>query len=434
MDLDITFIILGIISGVISGMAPGVGMAVTMIAAYPLFLQLEVFQIVQFYLAAILVSQFVGSVVATYFAIPGEVSSIPATEAGHSLFKSGKGSQAIFIAAYGSFIGGIVAFIFLWGLSELIPNMLYMFTTVSVSIILSLIAILLFISPCSTKLERYGFPMLGVFLGAIGEIPNDDTSFLNFGIQELQVGIPDMALLLGIYTLPLLFTLHYGEEKRSKNLIFNFSEVAINLKHTVLGFVYSIYGFIVGFIPGVGIAVVSNTSYAIQKRFSKSRELSLLSAESSNNSAAFSILLPLLIFGIPTSTSQAILYNVLLEKDFAFGPLSFTEIVGPILYIIFFTSVAGFILACPLAKTLSHIFAFTERYIYMSLAIVVTCITLYIGYITIDLPLYICTLIITFIFGYYYRDKDILRVVYFFIITPFLLENLHRLTFILNIF
>ena len=88
MDLDITFIILGIISGVISGMAPGEGMAVTMIAAYPLFLQLEVFQIVQFYLAAILISQFVGSVVATYFAIPGEISSIPATEAGHSLFKS----------------------------------------------------------------------------------------------------------------------------------------------------------------------------------------------------------------------------------------------------------------------------------------------------------------------------------------------------------
>ena len=417
MSLDITFIVLGIISGVISGMAPGVGMAVTMVAAYPLFLHLEVFQIVQFYLAAILVSQFVGSVVATYFAIPGEISSIPATEAGHSLFKSGKGSQAIFLAAYGSFIGGIIAFLFLWVLIKIIPNMLYMFTTMSVSIILCLIVVLLFISPCTTRLERYGFPVLGVFLGAIGEIPNDDTSFLNFGIEELRVGIPDMALLLGIYTLPLLFTLHYGEEKRSKDLIFSFSETILKLKHTILGIVYAIYGFVIGFIPGVGIAVVSNTSYAIQKRFSKSRELSLLSAETSNNSAAFSILLPLLIFGIPTSTRQAILYNI----------------VGPILYIIFFTSVTGFIIACPLAKILSYIFVLTERYIYMTLAILVTCITLYIGYITIDLPLYICTLIITFIFGYYYRDKDILRVVYFFIITPFLLENLHRLTFILNI-
>jgi len=433
MSLDITFIILGIISGVISGMAPGVGMAVTMVAAYPLFLHLEVFQIVQFYLSAILVSQFVGSIVATYFAIPGEISSIPATEAGHSLFKSGKGSQAIFLAAYGSFIGGIVAFLFLWMLVNIIPNMLYMFTTMSVSIILCLIVVLLFISPCTTRLERYGFPVLGVFLGAIGEIPNDDTSFLNFGIEELRVGIPDMALLLGIYTLPLLFTLHYGEEKRNKDLVFSFSETVLKLKHTILGIVYAIYGFVIGFIPGVGIAVVSNTSYAIQKKFSKSRELSLLSAETSNNSASFSILLPLLIFGIPTSTSQAILYNILIEKDFAFGPLSFTEIVGPILYIIFFTSIIGFIIACPLAKLLSYIFVFTERYIYMTLAVLITCITLYIGYTTIDLPLYICTLIITFIFGYYYRDKDILRVVYFFIITPFLLENLHRLTFILNI-
>tara|TARA_R100000008_G_scaffold38333_1_gene21877 strand:- start:202 stop:1503 length:1302 start_codon:yes stop_codon:yes gene_type:complete len=433
MSLDFTFIILGMISGIISGMAPGVGMAVTMIAAYPLFIHLEVFQIVQFYLAAILISQFVGSVVATYFAIPGEISSIPATEAGHSLFKSGKGSQAIFLAAYGSFIGGIVAFIFLWGLAEIIPNMLYLFTTLSVSVILCLIAVLLFISPCSSHLERFGFPLLGIFLGAIGEIPNDDTAFLNFGIEELRVGIPDMALLLGLYTLPLLFTLHYKEQVRSSTLVFTFSKVVLKAKHTILAFIYAVYGFIIGFIPGLGIAVVSNTSYALQKRFSPSRELSLLSAETSNNSAAFSILLPLLIFGIPTSTSQAILYNILIEKDFAFGPFSFDELVGPILSIIFFTSVAGFILACPLAKVLSYIFVITERYIYISLAVLITCITLYVGYTTIDLPLYLCTIIVTFIFGYHYRDKDILRVVYFFIITPFLLENLHRLTFILNI-
>lgn len=433
MSLDFTFIILGMISGVISGMAPGVGMAVTMIAVYPFFLHLEVSQIVQFYLAAILVSQFVGSVVATYFAIPGEISSIPATEAGHSLFKSGKGSQAIFLAAYGSFIGGIVAFIFLWGLAEIIPNMLYLFTTMSVSVILCLIAVLLFISPCTSHLERFGFPLLGIFLGAIGEIPNDDTAFLNFGIEELRIGIPDMALLLGLYTLPLLFTLHYKEQVRSSTLVFTFSKVALKAKHTILAFIYAIYGFVIGFIPGLGIAVVSNTSYAIQKRFSPSRELSLLSAETSNNSAAFSILLPLLIFGIPTSTSQAILYNILIEKDFAFGPFSFDELIGPILLIIFFTSVAGFILACPLAKVLSHIFVITERYIYISLAVLITCITLYVGHTTIDLPLYLCTIIVTFIFGYYYRDKDILRIVYFFIITPFLLENLHRLTFILNV-
>ena len=400
MSVDFTFIILGMISGVISGMTPGVGMAVTMIVAYPFFMQLEVYQIIQFYLTAALISQFVGSVVATYFAIPGEVSSIPATDAGHSLFKDGKGSQAIFLAAWGSFVGGIFAYLCLWGLAELIPNMLYLFTTMTVSIVLVLIVVLLFIAPCNSYLERFGFPLLGIFLGAIGEIPNDDGAFLNFGIDALRMGVPDMALLLGIYTLPLLFTLHFKEQNRGITLVFNFREVTLKLKHTLLSIFYAIYGFVIGFIPGLGIDVVSNTSYAVQKKFSKSRELGLLAAETSNNSGAFGVVLPLLIFGIPTTTSQAILYNILLDKDFAFGPFEFGDIISPILTIIFFTSIAGFILACPLAKVLSYVFILTEKYIYISLAILITGITLYIGYTTIDLPLYTVTIILSFIFGY----------------------------------
>ena len=113
MSIDFIFIFLGCIAGTISGMLPGIGMTVIMITSYPLLIGYEINQILQFFLSAILISQFTGSIVATYFAIPGEISSIPAVVEGHSLARKGNANQAIFMSAFGSFIGGIVALIFL---------------------------------------------------------------------------------------------------------------------------------------------------------------------------------------------------------------------------------------------------------------------------------------------------------------------------------
>ena len=129
MPIDLIFIFAGILAGVIAGMVPGVGMAVTMIAAYPILMNYEVYQIIQFYLSAILISQFIGSIVATYFAIPGEASSIPAVIEGHKLAQEGKSSQAIFISAYGSFIGGIIAFAFLFALGFYLADIFGLFNT-----------------------------------------------------------------------------------------------------------------------------------------------------------------------------------------------------------------------------------------------------------------------------------------------------------------
>ena len=114
LNTDFTFVLLGILGGTIAGLMPGVAMAVLMLLAYPLLLSFEVFEILQFYISAILISQFVGSIVATYFAIPGEISSIPAVQEGHKMALQGKASQAIFLSAVGSFIGGMVALIFLF--------------------------------------------------------------------------------------------------------------------------------------------------------------------------------------------------------------------------------------------------------------------------------------------------------------------------------
>ncbi len=216
MSIDFIFIFLGCIAGTISGMLPGIGMTVIMVTSYPLLIGYEVNQILQFFLSAILISQFTGSIVATYFAIPGEISSIPAVIEGHSLARKGNANQAIFMSAFGSFIGGIVALIFLYFIGTMLVHLLKHFNTSFNVLLITLVFIVLFCTPTKNYIEKYIFPIIGITLGLVGPTPYDPhTTFLTFGIQKLAVGIPVMALLLGLYSLPLLFKLHENKITQS---------------------------------------------------------------------------------------------------------------------------------------------------------------------------------------------------------------------------
>ena len=146
-------------------------------------------------------------------------------------------------------------------------------------------------------------------------------------------------------------------------------------------------------------------------------------------------MLPLLIFGIPTTTSQAVLYNLLIDQNYDFGPLSFdAAVITGILTVVLFTTFVGFLLAGPLARLLALFFSKSQKHIYIGISILMIVITLYVGYTTIDFWLYFWTIILSCIFGMIFFKYDILKIIYFFIITPFFVENWGRLGFILDIY
>ena len=160
----------------------------------------------------------------------------------------------------------------------------------------------------------------------------------------------------------------------------------------------------------------------------------LIAAETSNNSGAISVVLPLLLFGIPTTVSQALLFDILVDKAHMFGPLSFdTTLVNSILQVLLLTSIVGFILAGPMGICLGKIFEKFEKKLYIIVSILMICVTIYIGNETYDLSMYVYTLLFSFILGWIWRNMDVLRIIYFFIISPFLVENWTRMAFMLDI-
>ena len=303
---------------------------------------------------------------------------------------------------------------------------------------------MILIGKCKNNYERFLFPIIGLTLGIIGEHPLDyQATILTFGIEMLESGIPSMPLLVGLYTLPLLYKLHKENQilqVQNKIPYFNWKEIYFDIKYFFVSVAYSIVGFWYAFLPGIGLGLVSNTLYQLQKnlndkfKFKNPGEYALLAAESSNNSGAFSVMLPLLIFGIPTNPSQAVLYDILVEKSFVFGPYQFSkDFVISLALLIVYTSVIGFILAGPMARMLGMFYSKFEKCLYITLAILIFILTLYMASTTLDFTLSLIILILTGIFGTIFYEYNVLRIIYFYILTPFFMENWLRLGFHLQL-
>ena len=70
--------IIGILTGLVSGCIPGIGNFAALLILFPYLINLDPLQIIILYTALTTISQYIGSIPAITFGIPGESSSMPA--------------------------------------------------------------------------------------------------------------------------------------------------------------------------------------------------------------------------------------------------------------------------------------------------------------------------------------------------------------------
>ena len=104
----VSLFVLGCIVGLFAGLVPGVGVFTALILLYPLLIDLTIQELLVLYIPIASISQFIGSVPALFFKIPGEPTSFIATEYGHKLFHNGH-HDLIPLTAIGSFIATILS-------------------------------------------------------------------------------------------------------------------------------------------------------------------------------------------------------------------------------------------------------------------------------------------------------------------------------------
>ena len=410
--------LLGIIGGGIAGIIPGSASFLAMAVFYSILLETSAFNILLFYIAVLITTNYTNSITSILYGIPGDATSIATARYGHRLFRKGFGHLAVSSNAISSSIGCLFAV----GLFVIFYDSVFSFfrfynSTIQVAIIT--VAILLI--TLTTKQNKFVTVLLMLVGGVLAKIGFDSQSYEvwgTFGNKWLSLGIPFSAVMIGLYILPEVLrfsSLEVGEPKK-------ITRFGVGKNTTISTLTGSFVGFWSGMIPGVTNILGSYLSAKIFKTPLKS----ISAAESANNSGAMSSLLPLLILGIPIVGSEVLVYYLISSKGFLFG-LNNIEIFVDILYYIPLIVVICLVSCWAGFNHLGKIAYLIKEYKnYISFGIIVILNIVAISMYPIKEYMISCIIVLSYV-GYLIRKLDTVPIIYGYFLTDLFWDNLVRI-------
>jgi putative tricarboxylic transport membrane protein len=404
----IFYALLGSLSGIVTGLIPGIGPAQLLAIAYVALLALDPLQLAVFYVGLITTSQYLDSVPATYFGVPGEVSAVPASYEGPRLMSRGLGQQSIRMTAIGRVIASLVAVALGVALLSVILQSTWVFKN-NVQLALLMMAVIGVAVTSQCNWWRTAIAMtLGYAVGKVGFDYTINRDIMTFGIPQLQEGLPLLAVLMGIYVIPLLLM------ELVKSIRLEASAVPQQTQQIEIGpyvptiLRSSVLGWFLGLIPGLSYILSATGCYAYekwrrirQKLYQPGDMHSMIAAETGNTSGAFSTLIPLMIFGIPITISEVILYNLMLTTgaDFSRGTFLMAN-YDWLLFSFLLANVLGLIFCWPLAMRMAGwVSKINLRVSWIAIITVVSLCVIWQGYYNQMLLLYLIVFAIMILIG-----------------------------------
>ena len=442
--MTLAYLLGGVLAGTIAGLLPGIGNTLIMILVFPFFLGIDnPLNIIIFYVACLSLSQYTGSITSTVFSVPGEISSLPAVKEGHKLFRKGLGSLSLSGCALGSFFGSLIAVAFVLLIGNTISQFTFLYSSVFQSYVLIIVCLFLIVGKYNSWYTTVLLGGFGYFLAMLGTGALDTYKTLTFGFDSLLYGVPLFSVIVWMFVFPQI--LQYWDTKMdvdndAKSIDINpFKHIRSffgNITSSIRG---SVIGFFLGLTPYLTTVISSNVSYAVEKWLRKKKKTyddtgdyaSLVSAETANNAAALSSLLPLLLIGIPITSSEAVLLELTSANGFTFYIEEFYGLFVLISICLVAINLLGIFIAWPLAKYF-YIFYYVDiKTIYRFVLGFCVLMTLYLGYADHVLWYYIVISSILAVFGYLLRRVNTLPLIFVFMMQDGLEENITRLLFYL---
>ena len=293
------------------GLVPGVGATTIMVLALP-FLVFEVSDplIGLTFLAAMNgLANTLDSVPAVLLGYPSGATQVTFLE-GHQLAMQGEGAYTLGAVYAVSAIGGVVGAIALLVALPFIRPILNQISFPEVAA-LGLFGVLM-VSALSRGAMLKGLiaGLLGILLGTIGTSYISGLPRFDMGLLYLFDGLPLVPATIGLFALPELVDLTMrGQPVGISGSISNrevFRGVKYGLKRWRMTIRQSIFGVLLGAVPGIGAAVIDWLAYAFGIAFAKDKSTfgqgnldGVLFAESAQNSKEGGQAIPTLAFGVP---------------------------------------------------------------------------------------------------------------------------------------
>lgn len=354
------YVALGVVVTTVVVIIPGLGGTFALAILLPFTLRLDPVVGIAFIMAMGAVNGTGNTITSILYGIPGSASGVASTFDGFPMTQRGEGIRAVAAGLTASTLGGIVGAIVL-GLSLplLRPIVLAFRSPEFFALILVAIVFMAFIGG-GDPLRGLISGGLGLMLSFIGLEISTATQRYTLGELYLWDGLPLVPMLLGLYAITEMISLmaqggsiarRSSEQRAGRQLL---QGVRDTLRHWRTVLQSSGVGLWVGLAPGLGDAAAQFIAYSQAARTSKHPEQfgkgaieGVIAADACTNSKDGGALIPTLAFGIPGSTSMAIVIAAFVSFGIQPGPQMLTEnvsLVWMIVWVLVISNVMGALL------------------------------------------------------------------------------------------
>jgi len=371
------------------------------------------------------ISQYIGSIPAIVYGIPGESSSYPAVAESRNLTSISQVSQAISGSAFGSVVGSLTVVGLCYAFVEYTDLIKYFYSTKILVGLLLLVTMVMIVTVNNRWWINFLLILSGIGLGMIGYNSYLNINFATFGNMHLYAGLPMPVVLICLFAIPQM--LHHWDTEITKSINKTYELGRLYILNPVALLGSTLIGFFGGLIPGLTTVFSSTAAYNASMLFTKDPVKRIVVSETANNAGAFSMLLPLLIFGVPLIGSEAILLFLMEQKGFNLVQFKFSDFLPELALGLVVVNAVGFMMAWPLSKMVPSFYRFNIKIIISLLIIALFFVTLYTGYMNYSMAYYFVCFVILAPIGVLLRNVDTLPLVFAFIIHNKLVDGLFRL-------
>jgi putative tricarboxylic transport membrane protein len=324
-------VFVGVTWGIIAGALPGITASIGMALILPFTWGYDP-DIALMLLAGVFVgAEYGGSIPAILLRAPGEPANAPAAIDGYAMHLRGETGRALGFSlvpgTIASVLGAIAMVAMLAPLAKLAlafgPPEFFALAIFGLSAVVALSRKNLFKGIASAA--------FGLVLSVVGVDYLSGEDRFTFGIPGLLEGLSTVAVVIGLLAVSEMFS----EVDRANEPVPQISKEVRTTLPRVMDYVRvlpatlfgTLVGIVVGVMPGAGSTAASFIAYTESRRISKDGDRygegvpdAIAAPEAANNANVPTSLVPLLAFGIPGSTSAAIMMGALIMHGVRPGP------------------------------------------------------------------------------------------------------------------
>jgi len=338
------FMLVGIVVGFWVGLLPGIGGATTLALMLPFIYTMQPVEAFAFLLGMHSVVATTGDITSILFGVPGEATTAAIILDGHAMAKRGEAGRALGAALTASLIGALIGAA---ALALAIPVVRPLVLTFgSPELFMLAIVGLAFIASLSAQGARgmlRGFLAggLGMMLAMVGQDPQAGVGRFTLDTLYLWQGLDLVPVLVGLFAIPEIIDLAVrGTSIAGDAPVGRISHGALQgmkdvFRHISLTIRCALIGTFVGITPGLGGAVAQWMAYGHatqsarnpeeRKGFGAGDVRGVIGPGAACNSKEGGALIPTIAFGVPGSTSMAILLGGFFLLGLVPGPDMLTK-------------------------------------------------------------------------------------------------------------